>query len=352
MVDILGKISDAVTSGLNELQGAVNQISGKESKQQGEARVEAQKTFGYKRLNYPGTLVGDVSKLPYWMTIYILKQELSTFTSGPSNMFAIDPISKGRILGTADINARLGTNLNKNTRQGIGFGRKSKRTQRAIRLYMPDTLSWNYANSYKDASISGIPLMGLAQSISSIPALHTSSTAAAKQGGIAGVLASLTSPAGRAATGAAAEALGKASDQGANFGLSALGIALNPQIDVIYETPELRTFTFDFLFCPRNEADAQTLADIIYELKFHSAPEMLGKGIGIGRYYVPPSEFDIEFSTESMGKISTCVLQNIMIDYAPSGAAFYKNEQPVNTRMVLTFRELEFMTKELIDRGF
>jgi hypothetical protein len=53
-----------------------------------------------------------------------------------------------------------------------------------------------------------------------------------------------------------------------------------------------------------------------------------------------------------MGRISTCVLQNITVDYAPSGAAFYNDDSPVNTRMTLQFKELEFITKHLVERGF
>jgi hypothetical protein len=37
------------------------------------------------------------------------------------------------------------------------------------------------------------------------------------------------------------------------------------------------------------------------------------------------------------------------VDYAPSGAAFYDDNQPMYTRMTLQFKELEFITKNLIE---
>jgi hypothetical protein len=352
VIDTLSNAGAATADAASQLGGAVASIYQPEPPAQGEQKKQAQKKYDYTYLQYPSDLASTNSRHPYWMTLYINKQELSHFTKNPSSQGIFD--KKGvAIRSTAQINASQGTNLQKNFGgSNIGFGRKTQRTAVAIRLFMPDTLSWSYANGYKDASISGIPLMGLASSLSSIPALFDSSTEAAKKGGMAGVLASLQSPAARSAAGAGAELLGEASGQGAEFGVSVLGIAINPQVDVIYISPELRQFTFDFLFSPQNAKDAQTIAQIIKELKFHSAPEMLSGGIGIGRYYVPPSEFDIEFSVTTMGRISTCVLQNITLDYAPSGTAFYNNNQPVNTRMTLQFKELEFMTKELIEKGF
>lgn len=350
-LDTLANAGKAIVDAGEQFGSAVASIPKPESPAQGEQRRQAQQKYDYKYLQYPSDMDTRNSRHPYWMTLYINKQELSQFKGGSSKA-AFDK-NKVAIRSTAQINALQGTNLQKNFGgSNIGFGRKTQRTAVAIRLFMPDTLSWSYANGYKDASISGVPLMGLASALTSTPALFDSSTEAAKKGGLAGVLASLQSPAARSAVGAGAELLGEASGQGAEFGVSVLGIAVNPQVDVIYISPELRQFTFDFMFSPQSTKDAQTIAQIIKELKFHSAPEMLGGGIGIGRYYVPPSEFDIEFSVDTMGRISTCVLQNITLDYAPSGTAFYNNNQPVNTRMTLQFKELEFMTKELIEKGF
>lgn len=327
-----------------------NSVSGTESERQGRQHERDQREYDYDYMSYPSDL-GLRRRHPYFITFYINKQKLSSFKTESSEAAMIN---NRPILSTAQINATQTRNIQRNIKgTNVGFGRKTQRTKAAIRLFMPDTLSWSFSNGYKDASLSAIPGMGVAQAISSAPALYRSSTEAAKKGGLAGVLASLQSPAARAAGGVVAETLGEVSGQGAELGASFLGLAVNPQIDVIYISPELRQFTFDFLFAPKSADDAQTIRNIIKEFKFHSAPEMLGgKGIGLGRYYVPPAEFDIKFSVSTMGKISTCVLQNITVDYAPSGAAFYSDESPVNTRMTLQFKELEFITKHLVEKGF
>jgi hypothetical protein len=359
---LFGTLSNGIQAGVDlgkAIADGIANIGQPESRPQGEHKSKEKRKYDYTFKQYPGDLDSKSSRHPYWMTFYINKQELSTFRNESSEQI-FDKKTDKAIRSVAQINASLGNNLQKNFGKSntFGFGRKTQRTAVAIRLFMPDSLNWSYSNKFNDANLSDINGMGLLSTLTAIPPLYRSSTEAAKKGGTAGVLASLQSPQARNAAGVGAELTDQLSGMEKGFGASVLGIAVNPQVDVIYVSPELRQFTFDFLFSPQTEKEAVDIAEIIHLFKFHSAPEMLGGGIGIGRYYVPPAEFDIEFSVNTMGKISTCVLQNITLDYTPSGTAFYDNKKsagthhPVNTRMTLQFRELEFMTKELIDRGF
>ena len=79
---------------------------------------------------------------------------------------------------------------------------------------------------------------------------------------------------------------------------------------------------------------------------------------------IPPSEFDIKFyySDSSGGfaenpnipRLSSCVLTNTQIDYAPQGmfAAFEGDGAPVNIKLTLSFREVDLITRELVEAGF
>lgn len=339
--------SDVVTNAVNAFKDAVNSIPAPETKKQGAAHKAIQKGYGYEFLQYPQDLATG-TRHPYWMTFYINTQDLSHYKRPPSK--GPEPLS------TVDINARQSRNLNKNFgKTNVGFGRKTHRTSMAIRLYMPDTLSWSFRNNFREANLSGVMGTGIAHTLVSLPSFADSQAQHHKKGGIAGILASLDSPAGRNELGVGAEVIGGLiPGAGEDLGLQLLGLSVNPQVDVLYQSPGLRDFNFDFLFAPRNQTEAQQVSEIIKMFKFHAAPELLANGtLGLGRYFVPPSEFDIEFSVTSMGKISTCVLQSITVDYAPSGAAFYGVDQrPVNTRLVLQFKELEFITKELVEQGY
>lgn len=342
LTDVL--TSDTVQNAAKAGQDALNSVTAPETKSWADKQKALQTNYDYKVLQFPSDLAKG-SRHPYYMTFYINQQDLSHFKK---------EASKGPApLSTVDINARKSRTLAKNIKDTkIGFGRKTHRTAMAIRLYMPDTLSWSYANSFRDVSLSGLPGVGLAGAITSIPALHNSMTQSHQDGSIMGLLASLDSPAMRSAAGPLAEVAANGLGIDPTIPLNAIGVAINPQVDVMYESPSLREFMFDFLFAPRSAGEADAVAEIVKQFKFHASPEMLSGGIGIGRYFVPPSEFDIEFSVDTIGKISTCVLQNITLDYASSGAAFYANDRPVYTRMTLQFRELEYITKELVQEGF
>jgi hypothetical protein len=140
---------------------------------------------------------------------------------------------------------------------------------------------------------------------------------------------------------------------------SAFGLVKNPQLELLYTSPDFRQFAFEFMFYPRSEKEAKEVQSIIQRLRFHQAPEILS---GSGGYFmVPPSEFDIEFhyngeENPNISKISTCALTSISVDYAPNGFRAYEvpgenspilgsTGMPVGIRLNLTFQELEIMTK-------
>jgi hypothetical protein len=139
------------------------------------------------------------------------------------------------------------------------------------------------------------------------------------------------------------------------------GSVVNPLLELVYSSPELRTFRFEFMFYPRSEVEAVQVHQIINKLKFHQAPEL--DFVSSGYFLVPPSEFDIKFyyngrENPNLPKISTCVLTGIDVDYAPSGWSAYETKNPkpevggtgtpVGIRMGLAFRETEILTKKML----
>ena len=114
------------------------------------------------------------------------------------------------------------------------------------------------------------------------------------------------------------------------------------------------------MFYPRSQREAREVIDIIEMFKYHQAPELLNGTYG--RFLVPPSEFDIQFmyngqENENIPKVSTCVLTNVDINYAPTGTfAAYETADsnsptkggtgmPVGIGLDLSFTETEIITK-------
>ncbi len=239
--------------------------------------------------------------------------------------------------------------------KGDEFLRTIRRTTDTIALYMPDTLKFSYGQTYKNLELGG------------------------KVGSLAG--------AGAFAASAYNTIKGGDSNNMATFGLqgaselgssplfkalatSATGVVKNPMLEVIYSQPNLRQFSFSFMFYPRSEKEALQVQKILDRLRFHQAPEI--KNNTGGFFLIPPSEFDISFmyngsSNPNIDKISTCVLTNISVDYAPKGFYAYevfgennpsmgRTGMPVGIGVTLSFLETQIITKEyynknMIDNG-
>ena len=125
---------------------------------------------------------------------------------------------------------------------------------------------------------------------------------------------------------------------------------VNPQLELIYSSPNMRDFTFSFAFYPRSPSEAKTVSQIINLFKFHAAPEI--KTGDSGFFLIPPSLFDIQFMIKgqenpNLPVIASCVLTSIDVNYAPHGWASYQTEgidfggsgNPVATTMTLRFKE-------------
>lgn len=234
--------------------------------------------------------------------------------------------------------------------------RTIKRTTDTIALYMPDTLNFTHQQGYNDISLGGGLFAAAGAAASAVKGSLT-----AKE-----ITDNLLQNASPFVANAISRAFG---DTGAAVFSGVFGFGVNPQLEVLYVSPQLRTFRFDFMFYPRSTREATEVQRILDRLRFHQAPELLGRentgGVG-GFFLVPPSEFDIKFyyngkENPNIPKISTCVLTNLDIDYAPNGFATYElpNESsplkgrtgmPVAIRLSLEFKETEMLTKANFSR--
>ena len=169
--------------------------------------------------------------------------------------------------------------------------------------------------------------------------------------------------AGGVAMGGLAEAGGMVAEKTGNFGggitdvlLFSAGLALNPQVELLFKNIQNREFLFDYKFVPRNKKEADAIKEIIKKFRFFAAPEIPTNSNG--RYFIPPSEFDIEFMVgqkrnASLPRVSTCVLQGIDVNYGSAGQwTAFQDGMPVEISMQLRFKEVEIMHKKLIDEGY
>ena len=132
------------------------------------------------------------------------------------------------------------------------------------------------------------------------------------------------------------------------------GFAINPQLLLLYKGSSNRQFVFQFRFVPRDADEAEEIADIIRTLRYHAAPDF--QPGTTSRYFVPPSEFEIEFLfndpeygylvNNKLPRLGQSVLSNVDVNYAPNGFyAAHKDGMPTEIQVQLTFTETVILTK-------
>jgi hypothetical protein len=227
--------------------------------------------------------------------------------------------------------------------KGDRFLRTIKRTTDTIALYMPDSLKFSYGQSYRPLELgSGTLAVGAAFASSGYETIVN------KEGN--NIAPFITNYAAQKSGQPILKALAAAGT----------GLVTNPMLELIYSSPSFRNFSFNFILYPRSEKEAEQVQKILDTLRFHSSPE-IKKNTG-GFFLIPPSEFDISFmyngkANPNIDKVSTCVLTNMSVDYAPKGFHAYevggendaklgRTGMPVGIGLTLSFMETQILTKE------
>jgi len=255
----------------------------------------------------------------------------------------------------------------------VDVTRKTKRLAASIRLYMPDQVVMQTQNKYGEVSMTAaLGMAGLAlntggsigsavsKKAEKIVAFLTNQAETERSQLPTGSEANAAETFGNIA-GAGGKKLGIFGEGIENVLLQSFGYAQNPQVEVLFETTDLRQFEYAFNFLPRNEDEAREVLNIIKVLRFYSAPE-LAQGTR-GRYFIPPAEFDIQYmfidngkevENTKLHKISTCALVGVDINYVGDSGQFvtFPDGTPVNIQMRLSFKELEVIHKGLVNQGY
>ena len=135
------------------------------------------------------------------------------------------------------------------------------------------------------------------------------------------------------------------------------GAIINPNIELLFNSPQLREFSFDFTLAPRDKDEAKEVIKIIRFFKQGMAPIRDTSRL----FLKSPHTFQVEFlkrvrgSTQSnpfIGKKKECALTNVSVDYTPNGTySTYDDGVMTAYKMSLTFKELEAVYNDDYDKG-
>lgn len=169
---------------------------------------------------------------------------------------------------------------------------------------------------------------------------------AANIGDISGQITNITAAAAGNALGGALVAGINAAQSKTGFNVmsgvqAALGVAPNQFLTVLLKGPAYKKHDFTWTLSPRNRAESENIRQIIYFLK----GAMLVRRPTLG-FFLPPKIFTPKFNKNDnyLYKFKPCVLENLSVNYSPSGApAFYSQTgAPDAVELKLSFLEIEF----------
>jgi len=249
-----------------------------------------------------------------------------------------------------------------NVSSSLRLSKRLTRTSDTIALYMPPNLKTSYGANYKSsetgiAGVVGPDVLGAGTTWTDMfRGLIGSSSTTAMRDQIIDLLAvrGITKVSDFVSGGDMTGVVRKAAQK-----------ALNPALEAIFQSVDLRKFEFSFRFTPRSEKELKQVHAIIKLFKFHMLPERVS-GQNVGRHLIFPSEFDIQYMYQTVENqwypfVTGCVLQSMDVAYGPGGETQHfrpltphggqEAPAPTEINMTLGFMETEIMTKEKIVEG-
>ena len=262
---------------------------------------------------------------------------------------------KGNILRSNQVNLKKG----RKSYQGLDSVHKSTtRITDSVALYLPPAVSDNTSVAYENQSLgmAGFLAFSFGEVVNKWKARDFEGVADTifEMGGTALVESMRT-------MGLGAFGLITGADEGAAKATfdKAFGQAVNPYIEVTFNSMGMRDFSYTFNFSPKSKQETQDVQDIIQLFRFHMAPELKGTN---HRFLTLPSTFDIHYMYQTSpekakentfyNKIATCVLTGCNVDYTPNGVRSFEDGAPTQISMTLNFQETKMLTKQKINEGF
>ena len=126
------------------------------------------------------------------------------------------------------------------------------------------------------------------------------------------------------------------------------GKILNPNIEVVYQGPTLRSFGFSFTFAPKDSEESKAIKDIIYEFKRWSAPEGPTQSGGMLKV---PHVWRVKYGGKFAKKANPfkrAVLQSVDVDYNAglNTHMTFDDGEPVLIGLSLSFQENDYITRD------
>ena len=130
------------------------------------------------------------------------------------------------------------------------------------------------------------------------------------------------------------------------------GKILNPNLELLFRGPRLRSFNYQFRFTPREKEEARVIKRIIKFFKKNMAPQKSSSSL----FLQTPNVFKLKYIYKNglphpyLNKIKTCALTSFNVDYTPDGSYMtYDDGSMTSYNVSMSFGELNPIYEDEID---
>lgn len=242
-------------------------------------------------------------------------------------------------------------------------------TYGSICLYMPSSLKVGYSANWTDAKLPLQKLMSVGNELVNLGKdAYTEISKGIESGDAGGAFMGTMKKLGNNSAAQFFAHNYVAKELSANYAAELrnyLGKTFNPFAAIVYDHPEFRVINLEFEFFAKNAKESEEIRKIIKMFKLAMHPSIEGgRPANFNNYngaqepltWLFPYTFDIFFCTpytDKMFMLKRTALLTADVDYAASPVqAFFKDGSPVHIKLNLTFKEMEYLTREDIEDNY
>lgn len=123
----------------------------------------------------------------------------------------------------------------------------------------------------------------------------------------------------------------------------------NPREFMLFSSPNIREFSFSFVFVPQSKQEADMVPEIIKFFRRSAYPQETALE------YILPDTFNVAYKQANDGiiKLPELACTSIGVTYNPNSISFFRdNGMPVETNLELSFTELKPINRSLVNEGY
>ena len=240
-----------------------------------------------------------------------------------------------------------GLDVGKKLKQGFkGRNRRFTRRYETIQLPMQPQLSESTAVSWGGDSLNAIQAIGAQAAQGAIEDLGMKGDLQGAMGKLGGGLQSLGQLAKDDGTQKALAAYFAGQAVGANVLGRSTGQVINPNLELLFSGPNLRSFSFNFTLTPRDAEEAGIVRRMIRAMKRNMTPQRSSEAL----FLKSPRIFELEYifgdtnrEHPFMNKFKPCACTSFTVNYTPDGSYMtYRNEPSMTSYQIsMSFGEIE-----------